>query len=329
MAEVLESPVFDAKAYITQRNQGITPEKPIPTPAEPAKVEPKAAPVAKEEEPHKLPRSVRREINRLREEAAEARGRLAAYEELRAKPAEAKPTAAVETEPQRENFNTDLEFMKATAKWEAKQYDSERQKQTTQQQSDAEFTAHVSEMHKKFREDIPKIAPNWKELVAAADHEPEEDDFETPEAFEEAHDNWKMVQYNPAEQPILQGLIDSSEVMAHVMLYFVEHPKEFRKLLDLNKNPGGQIRLFARLEERAEKLYSKEEAAQAPEPEKAKKDRTHLAEAPKAAGRNPETIRLPKPSSEISARGGSPPPEAPIPGSKAWMDMRNRMERRY
>ena len=108
-----ETPAFDPKAYMEARNSGKEPPRPEAKPE--AKAE--TAKPAEPEEPHaRLPRSVRRELNRLREElgAANERARLA----LEGKAAPVKEAPKEEAEPQRKDFASDAEFLRATQKWD-------------------------------------------------------------------------------------------------------------------------------------------------------------------------------------------------------------------
>ena len=304
----IEEKEFDQAAYIKARNEG------LPKPVD--RVEPieKVAPAEKkadEPQPVKVPRHIRRENNRLREEAAELRGKLAAYEALGVKPNDepAQPKGEADPEPKQTDFGSEAEYMRALGRWEARQETakqlSKRDEQTKEEKESIELQAHVREMDAKFQKD--------KELIP---------DF--AETAKEALENDEL-SYNAYEHPLLLGLIAHSDVRAFMLHHFAKEPADFQKMLKLKDDANGLIAAFKRLEGKVESVYSKQEpkkqeAAEASDKSKDKaKDRTgpentEQARAPKA---------LPRPSTEVAARGGTAPPEEPIPGTKAWMDKRN------
>ena len=96
------------------------------------------------------------------------------------------------------------------------------------------------------------------------------------------------------------------------------------------------------MEGRIEKLYTKDEPEKDPAKEGSDKktpaaqaagatpkDRTHPAEGTVVTHSEPgrttaeRDARKPRPSSEVTARGGSAPPDEPEIGSAAWMEKRN------
>ena len=320
---------IDSKAFIDQRNkevQAAKEGKPAPVvekpKEEPAKVETKA----EEPAPVKLPRSVRREMNRLREEAAEARGRLKAYEELGTKPAVPRETVTEDDpEPKQEAFGTEAEYNRALGRWEARQETKkELGKYNTEADRKAQFEQHkqhLKAMEEKMSEDI-KTIPDWNEVAEKAK---ELDDFNT-----DLH-------------PALLDAIASSDVQAYLWYYFANNPKEYDKFFKdpepLRKDFKSEAEYtramqplaasFKRLEGKVEVLYSKQlEAAQASDKSEAEKpkdepkDRTVPETRATAADRD---VRKPRPSTEVAARGGSAPPAEPEIGSKAWMDLRNQV----
>jgi len=125
----------------------------------------------------------------------------------------------------------------------------------------------------------------------------------------------------------LLGMIAESDSQAFVLYYLAKHQEDLQRLLDLTPNLAGQLRLFSRLEERSEKMYSTKQQESIKEVVQAsgqpKERTTHPADA--QAGRNTaeRDALKPRPSKEVEARGGSAPPEEPVPGSKAWMQKRN------
>src|ERR1035441_2764955 len=124
MATETEDKPFDSSAFIASRNSGNGPKPGLPeTKAQvpetktvkPETDQPK--PETDQQEAH-LSRSQRREMNRLRESAAEERGRRMEIEARYA----AKPQAVIDPneEPNRNDFKTDPEYAAAVAKWAAR-----------------------------------------------------------------------------------------------------------------------------------------------------------------------------------------------------------------
>lgn len=330
VAEVVEQvKEFDPVSYLKQANEADAarmagkpaPEAPKESPKESPKGEekPKESPKepakeAKHEESDdheqpRLPRSARREMNRLREEAAELRGRLKAIEELGLSPKkEAEAKAEVDPEPVRSDFASDAEFQRAVGRWDARQevktVESQRAKTTEQEAQAKSFNEHCIAMEAKALEDM-KTLKDWNQVAEAASGD------DAPE-------------FSPAEHPTLMGLIASSDAKAYVLYHFAKVPDDLQKMLDLTPNPGQQIRQFARLEERAEKMYSTSSSTAAAQAvDESSKDRTHPAEANAGRNTSERDARKPRPSSEVAARGGSAVPDEPAVGSKAWMEREN------
>ncbi len=304
-----EAPVFDSAKFIAERNAGkvIEPVKTAETQVEKTK-----EPVKAEAEPEaapRLPRSVRREMNRLREELG--------YLRAKAEAAEAKPTAAAapkeDAEPIRKDFASDAEYLRATQKWDKAQEAKAAEKGSADTAQTEQFRAHLKAMDEKAAEDIKTLA-DWEEVSKAA-----LEDEDAPE-------------FDGTEHPTLMGMLAASDVKAFALYHFAKHPDEFQKMLDLTKDPNAQIKSFHRLEGRLEKMYdSVQKPAQGSEAEKPKEDRKHLAEAEPVKAKPGETAAgaipaKPKPSSEVAARGGSPAPDAPVPGTAAWNAMRNQAQ---
>lgn len=308
---------FNAAEFMAKRNGAPVPAKPEPAAQAKAEESPKPGQPAAdkdEDESHgdRLPRSARREMNRLREEAAEARGRLAMLQELQAQGftrAEAK--AAVEAkpanvEPTRDQFASDAEFIQASAKFEAHKALKEA---NAKQTADAEM------------QELLKTAN-----ANTAKYEADAANFED---WEDAQEAMAAISLDGANTEMLVGLFAESDQRAGVSYYWAKHPDEFREFLKMS--PKAQIRTFHRLEERVEQLYSKKAAAdagaaQAP-PKPSAKDRTTPEKpaqgAQTAADRD---VRKPRPSTEVAARGGTAPPEEPPIGSPAWMARRNQAQ---
>ncbi len=290
----------------------------------------KAAPAGNTEKPEedgetleqslpKMSRSARREINKYREEAAELRGRLKAFEELGVKPKAAETAkpgdAAADTddpEPTRDKFATDSEFDRALGRWEARQ---EAKKVVTESQASEK---EVSDLQKSLDS---MAAKKW----ADADLIPDWDDAaKRAESMPELQCDWK-------EHRALQLRLLTSDTQAAICRHWVDHPEDFQSLLALSGDIVAQDRAFTRLEGRVEKLYTTGEptgkkVAPAADPKKSEtKGSTHPAEGEKP-GRNSASendARKPKPSSEVAAPGGSRVPDAPLPGTKEWVAMRN------
>jgi hypothetical protein len=317
---------FDPAAHFKARNEaeearrtGKEPPKPAAEPVKAAetKPEPPPEPVKAALETPRLPRSVRREMNRLREEAAEARGRLEAYKELGVtQKVGAVPAGAEDPEPQLADFNTEADYYRALGRWDARQEvkkaETKLEERETQKTELEQLHADIQAAETHAQQDIKELFPDWDEVSKAA-----AEDEDAPE-------------FVPADHPVLMLMLARSDMKARILYHFAKHAEEFQKMLDLTKNPEKQAITFARLEGRVEKLYEKK-AAQAPA--EAPKDRTHPAEAVTPAGRTaPSTVaesdaRKPRPSTEVAARGGSAAPEEPPIGSAAWMVRRNQAER--
>ena len=299
-----ETPAFDQAAWMKARNEGTaTPGRPAPAPA-PAAAAPAPAAIldddddtADHETAPRLSRSQRREMNRLREDAAEARGRLEAYKELAAKPAAAAPAPAArqDTEPDREAFDSDAAYLKALAKFEAAKLFRQSQTEAADNAKWGEFRQIVATNTDKFHEDV-KLFPDWEKAQ---------------EAIED-------IIVDTDKQSTFVSLLGQSDVRAAVTYHFATHRPEFEAFLKLP--PDRQISAFHRLEGRVEAKQL--EAAQASGTATGKTAATaeKPAQGATAADRD---VRKPRPSTEVAARGGTPPPDEPAIGSAAWMAKRN------
>ena len=309
---------LDVKAHLEQRNaadQAHREGKEVPKPAEVAA----AAEEPAAEKPHQASRSERRLQNRLREEIGELRGRLKAYEELGMKPASVAPAAVAspvaDPEPQRKNFASDAEYNRALGRWDARQEVAKatervETKLTEREQQAAEMEqlrADIAASETQAQADIKELFPDWEQVSKDV-----MDDPDSPE-------------YKPADHPMLMMMIARSDVRARVLYHFAKNPEALESMLGMTKTPDRQIAAFHRLEGRVEKLYDKPKVAQAAG--KGQEERaTHPAEA--NAGRSKQSTsesdaRKPRPSSEVTARGGTAVPEEPVAGSAAWMAARN------
>ena len=101
--------------------------------------------------------------------------------------------------------------------------------------------------------------------------------------------------------------------------------KAWEEFKELGDDPLEQRDYFKHIEGTAKIEYSKSKAAQAKKPEQESEDRTHPAEAQagRTAAGTESVTRLPRPSSEAAARGGSAVPNEPPVGSASWMRPRN------
>lgn len=261
----------------------------------------------------KLPRSVRRELNKLREDKARFEGRNSVLEELvKAKPETPAPGAAVEDpEPQRDAFTTDAEYNRALGRWDARQ---ETKKELAKHDESGRTEQEIEDLKKTLKTMDEKAAADAK-LIADWD-----------EVAEKAAD----LEVKWADHPNLYMRLGLSDVKAFMMYHWAKNPEVLQDLLALSGDVIAQDRKFSRLEGQIEKLYTaqepKKETPAAPaggEPAKA------LVETPKTKVATPaeRDASKPRPSSEVAApAGGAPAPEEPAFGTAAWMQKRNQMQ---
>lgn len=304
-----EAPAFDGKAFMEARNKG-EPTKPVPAQpaAEPVKVETAKDPEGDHQRPSRSMSRLQRAIGREQalREAAEA--------ELATLRGKATVTSTAEpVEPKRADFPAGDEgmaqFLRAAQKFDKTQEEKASGKNAEQTAQHEQFVAHLAAMDTKCTEDI-KTLPDWDAVAKAS-----VDSEDAPE-------------FDFADHKVFAGLMANSDMRAFVVYHFAKNPGEFQDMLDTTGNDAKQIKMFHRLEGKLEKLYSSGQAAQAPDPEKEPKDRKHPAEAAKPGGTatGDSTPVKPKPSSEVAARGGSPAPDEPAPGTRAWMQKRNQAQ---
>jgi hypothetical protein len=314
-----EEKAFDPKQFLAERNATAAKasERPLvpgkPASAEDQKPEAKSEAAEPPRQEHRANRSERRREHRLLTELGETRGKLAAMESF-IKNLQQPTTAAVpKVDPlDRKNFANEADYIKAIAREAAKE-------ETGKAVGENQFIDQVSQQRQAadaaFEEQV-KLIPDWDKVL----------------------DEGQDLEFK--DQPFFAYLFVTSELRAHVMEYLVEHPKEFQRIMDAKAADGSpdqvaQGRLFSRIEGKVENVYAERvKAAQAANkaktPEKdepTSKDRTHPAE--EKSGRTGQSngtkaAPLPKPSSEVAARGGSAPSisEPPV-GSKEWMRKRN------
>jgi hypothetical protein len=298
----VEEPVFDSKAFMEARNKGVPavvtePEKPTP-----GKPEPVATVKAEEPEQPRMSRSMSRLQRAIGREQAMREQLQAELDTLRGSTRHAAP--AEDAEPDRSDYGTDAEYLRATQKWD-RQQEAKQQGQLAENAKDQESrAAYLQAMDEKAVADIALI-PDWDEVAQNA-----KDDEDAPE-------------FDPTQQKIFMALLSNSDVRAFALHHFAKHPNKLQEMLDLK--PAEQIRAFHRLEGRLEKAYDKPEAAQAT-PEKGKTASTPQKPEGRAEPQQEVKPAKPKPSAEVAARGGSPAPDEPAIGSVAWMQKRNQAQ---
>lgn len=289
---------FDPKAYIADQNEteaairaGKEPETrqvPLKANTEAEVKEPTEEEAADAE--LKLPRHVRRELNRLRNQLGEANGRLNAYKEIGVAPkAEEKSLAKMDApedpEPHRNQFATDAEYNRALGRWDSRQETKKelgkRDQTAEQQQQSAQREEVFNEMREKCVDDAKKFT-DWKEVMeSAADTEWFETDL--------------------AKYPVLVALLASSDQQASIYYHLAKNPDQAKALLAMTADQ--QIRAIHRLEGKVEDLY----ADRFKEPEE--KEKVAL----------PAKKRLPPPSESVAVRSGAAPGNAATvtaPGSR-------------
>ena len=261
-------------------------------PGEAAKpAEAQAAPVEEAKSDHddedevRLPRSIRRELNKLRRENGELAGRLAMVQELQAagmtkKEATAAVDAAAPTgEPQREQYASDAEYIKALAKHEAAGLMAAKDAEREQQAQASEFMSGIDKATTKFHADVKDRFPDFSEVMDTASAK---DDID------------------PAKHETFIALIAQSDERAAVLYHLAKHADERAAILAMT--PAQQIKAFHRLEGRLERAAAKE-------PEAPAKPTAAEVDAKKA-----------KPSGAVAAKGGTTAPASTpmlIPGTNS------------
>ena len=236
-----------------------------------------------DEDEVRLPRSIRRELNKLRRENGELAGRLAMVQELQAagmskKEATAAVDAAAPTgEPQREQYASDAEFIKALAKHEAAGLMAAKDAEREQQAQASQFMSGIDAATTKFHADVKDRFPDFAEVLEAGSAK---DDID------------------PAKHETFIALIAQSDERAAVLYHLAKNPDERAAILAMT--PAAQIKAFHRLEGRLERAAAKEE-----EPKKTAAE----VDAKKA-----------KPSGAVAAKGGMTAPASTpmlIPGTNS------------
>ena len=229
---------FNAAEYIRKRNdqEALIRQNKVSEPAKPIEV--------KVEEPavveHPLSKGDRRRMNQLTRENGELRGELDTLKRLLAEgqlaPKQEKAATAevarienkLDSEPNRNDFPNEADYLKALASWAGR---------TAAQTANSE------------REQLDLIRQQ-----AAAANEKFFKDIETIE-------NWDDIKQKASElkldgRPTLVGLFNTSRHLAPLIAYLVENPDEFKDLTKLPENSVEQHALFHQLEGEAKKEYS-------------------------------------------------------------------------
>jgi len=351
-----ETTEFDVAAYIAEQNAKeetarlakLTP--PIPTkveepkkedpPAE-AKVEEAEVETPKVEEPPKTDKPEPRKSNihdrhfrrMLRDNAFELGKERALREQLEARladlekkkggdPAVATPT---DPEPQRADYEDEATYIRAAGRWDARQEAraqiAEANKQQAAVRSQEQYMARVAAMDAKAEEDRD-IFEDWDTVAKEAER--------------------VGILKTPASQT-LSMLFETSNVRSPVLYYLAKNPKMAERLYAFAESPDGQaeqIQEFRRIEGRAETLYNREakkqERAESAKPEPVK-EVVKEPEPPKVVKPTAAELDAKKaqPTSAITPRGGSAPPNTPSPfmedgvtANPAWIAWRNDQSRR-
>lgn len=240
--QIVEAPKeYDFAAFKAARDKGepTPPAAAAAVEATPAKVEPTAKVAdADDADDHTptLPRSVRRELNKLRVELGETRGQLAMLRELQQQgftKAEAKAEVAAITEapagePTRDQFASDAEYYRALGRFDAKAEISKVQNSAAQEASNAAFMAEVAASTTKFEADVAGF-PDWAEVVEAMDE----------------------IKIDTVKNQTFIGLLAKSDMRAAILYHLAKHQDEREKLFA--STPEGQISYFHRLEGRLER----------------------------------------------------------------------------
>lgn len=301
---------FDQAKFIATRNGGQV-QNGVAKPAieakaeEPKKPEPEKPVATEPEDEHSShwSRSQLKTLNQAKHRAALAEGRAQMLQELinsgqiSASKATAAAVIAPEQEPERKNYASDAEHAAAVGRFAARQ---EVSKANAEGDLERELREQIKSAGVERDKQIPLI-PEWDKVLEAAE------------------------ELNIQDQPVISMLLALSPFAALVAEYWVANPKEWERLAELKGNEIKQRELFHRIEGKVETVYTTRlQAAQAAKAKPPKEDRSDAAQA--TAGQTAASAgsaRLPKPSSEVAASGGSTPPAEPQIGSAAWMAARN------
>lgn len=321
---------FDVAKYMQEQNErdeaariARTTPPAIPAKAEPAKEEPKVeakveeAEAPKVEEPTKPPAKEPRSGNlhdrhfrrMLRDNALELGRERTLREQLEARLAELEKSkggdpaksSEQDPEPQRADFASDAEFLRAAGRWDARlearkefsKAEAERQAARSQEQ----YVQRVAAMDEKAADDR-SIFDDWDDAVKEAQKS-------------------DALKFTPTQT--MTALFETSNVRSAVLYYLCKHPNAMKALEAHKENAAEQIQEFRRIEGRAETLYNREakkqkEEAAASEKEKAAPvkvaEKAHEPPRPTAAELD---AKKPQPTAAITPKGGSTPDSKPSP----------------
>jgi hypothetical protein len=233
-------------------------------------------------------RSARRRERGLVERAAKAEARAELLQELldkgmtheAANEAIEVAKGNADPEPVRKDFPDDAAYYRALGRWDARQETAkalgERDKQTDQQRQNEQVFEEIRQAREKAQED-KKLVPNWDTLQAKAAQMEEEGILPTLEG-----------------RIFLSTRLAASDVQVFLYAYFIDHPEDLQKLIDLDsdKTRKQQDRFISRLEGRVEKMYSTEK------PDDKKPNQESAAE---------RDARKPRPTADGAPRGGKAP----------------------
>lgn len=248
--------------------------------------------------------SQREEIQRVREENARLQGRLEALESGRKT-----ESAPSKEEIKRENFKTDAEFQEAVTR-----------KAVDERMAARDAEEATLEAMRVEREEADSNAIEHAKLVDFEDLVAKGADLE--------FDRPKMADGKYGFGPF-EIAITLSPYRVFMLEHFVNNPDDFEKLRGLEKsNTFLMSKMLSRLEGKLEGVYNqRQEAARAAKPEKVTEkvqktgsENTPEKERAAAASDGNTTTRLPKPSSEVAAKGGTAPAGEPPIHSQAWME---------
>lgn len=300
------APAFDPAKFVEARNAGKAVERPTPgTPEEKPVLDKEAQ---EEQTERNLPRHVRREMNKLREEAAFARGQLEAMKSMGTKP-EVKETPKIDDpEPKRTDYaegsDGDAKYQREAGRWDSRQ--ETKRVLATKEESEAstrQIQAAIDKANTNFQKDMETYKDEWDKVLAET-----ADDEDAPK-------------FDPNERPGLTMLLATSEVQMPIWTYLAKNPEQLQKLLALKDQSPEEIQLFRRFEGRSESMYNaKQEVAQASG--NTAKEAQNNAHSSEKAG---QARAKPRPTADVAARGGSAAPDLPKPGTKEWVMMRNEM----
>ena len=235
--------------------------------------------------------SLKRRLRDAQRDADETRGRLKALEDMGAIPKKEEPKVEAkpeDPEPQLKDFKTEAEYNRALGRWEGRQGAKEViGKQAETDKSKAEFETFKAELETRAQQsqEDAKLIPDLDDVIKSSEKLAEEG---------------KRVLVDWSKHQTLAVLLAKSSQQAFLLDYFArkdEGDQELRDLLDLTDKPAEQVAAFHQLEGWIKRSY-RATVSKKPEekPEKAKKESAEDAAA-----------KLPRPSSQVGAKGGNAP----------------------